>query len=222
MIWLRYFAFALIALALRANTISYDLDGTHTTNCCAFNLGHIDNPLNLQLQLFDSSLGTLSSVAFNFTDSQTMHWGMNDQAVANGTAFTLDYNSGFKSDQFGIDESNPQTFAGTSCNCRLLTFNDHIVSNLWEMNGLAPDISPFVGTGLLALDLAGFGGSNYFYAGSGWIASSPKWVTDTLQGTVTYNYVAHTPEPRFTVIMLAGLLIIGGAISAVYDKRHQK
>jgi len=143
---------------------------------------------------FNPSLGTLGSVTWSFTDYTLITLFLNE--YPGDQPYSLDVTAEDTSSVLGLDATSTQESAGSGLGGDLDYYFP--ISSVLTASGIAPDSSPFLGTGMISVVVTpsafvsnGTGPDE----GNGGLIVGLLGANDYAQLTVTYNVVP-TPEPR--------------------------
>ena len=182
------------------------------------------SPFDISIPQFDPSLGTLTSVAWSFTDYQQFYGGYNDLSdPIPGDQFTWSTTEGDESNLLGLTASNSQVNSGEACGCRQISMGGWWSEDSLDATGVVPDDSPFIGIGTLNIPITPFVSASFPTTESGaWVVAGILFIEDSATLTLTETYtaaaadptfgadvIASTPEPRYGAFLLAisGLIV---------------
>jgi hypothetical protein len=207
------------AASLLANSYTYTTDtadtGEGSYQICGYYAPGCE-PFELDVPEFNPVIGTLDSITFTFTDTQTVVGGVSALYLPADDTYSYTNTEGDTSTQLGIGVSATQTVNCLS-NCSGFNISEDpetTVNHLVVSGTLTgAEMDAFIGTGYLALFVTPF-----LDAAGGVISSDGNLVgvvlyevTDDASLQITYNDspAGVIPEPRW----ISGFLALGFAVS---------
>jgi hypothetical protein len=206
--------FLSVIAVVRADTIV--LTGTYQTTVqddCGF---PGCSPFSISIPQFDPSLGTLTSIAWTFTDGQQYYGGINDIGdPLIGDPFTWTTTEGDASSVLGLDVSNSQFNEGVNiCGCNQISMGGWWSEDSLDATGVVPDDSPFIGTGTLNIPITPFVSASFPTSSNGEVEAGILFTEDSASLTVTETYTAldptadPVPEPKGSIVALAPAFLL--------------
>lgn len=160
-----------------------------------------DNDFSFDVQQFNASLGTLLSVDFTFSDTETVDLA----AFGFGTAGLLTVESSASSSLLGLTASSSSQYPVVPpCNpapCQVVATNGLSSSGTTFSDA-------FIGTGTVSVPFDNSGEAAGF-TGSGAFSFDINQMSDSASLTITYTYTP-VPEPRMLLVLAiaAGVLLL--------------
>lgn len=217
---------ALLAASLQANSYTYTTDtedtGEGMFQLCGYYAPGCE-PFELDVPEFNPAIGTLDSITFTFTDTQTVVGGVSTLYLPADDTYSYTNTEGDTSTQLGLDVSATQTVNCLSnCSGFNISEDPETTVNHLVISGTltGAEMAAFFGTGYSALFITPF-----LDAAGGVISSDGNLVgvvlyevTDDATLEITYNDspAGVVPEPRW----LSGFLALGFATFVVLRRRH--
>lgn len=196
-------AAALIPFALSADTM-YTITASHDQDCAE---SATCGSLVFELPQFN---GTLGSVSYSFTDSETVYWGWTDVGLPLGSNASVSVTTGVDNSDFGFTTSATETYQST-----LISYFDS--SGMWQ-----PMTPTLTASGTLDTGLGEFEGSGTIPISMDiWAQGSPVTIDGIVSpddgstiirtvdyATLTVQYTQPIPEPRWMAAPVCFLILL--------------
>ena len=200
---MRTLLFCLLAVApMAAATITQTIPFSVTDEAQACGSGIPCAPLLVDIPQWNPATGTLKEVDWTFLDTPRYRYGYNDMYEQPGLPFVLTYTVGDTSAVLGLG-------ADWKWQVATVTTGTHQFSGggIWSeytvsATGTAPDLTPFIGTGVLEIAITPFALAQT----SDFNLARPSIypMHDNITGILTYvdDPLSPVPEPRWVVVLL--------------------